>query len=159
MIQVILTVGMLGESRWAPGTVASAAALLAALGWHVVVPDFGLFLLLTAAVTGLGYGALKISDPVWVRTDPSSVVIDEVAGQWVAFLPLSWWLAQGALTPVVAIILALVAFSLFRLLDIAKPPPVSWADQLGGSLGIMLDDLLAGFGAALGLLVLLLIVG
>jgi phosphatidylglycerophosphatase A len=43
-----------------------------------------------------------------------------------------------------------LAFALFRLFDIVKPWPVSWADQkLGGATGIMLDDVLAGIWAAL----------
>jgi phosphatidylglycerophosphatase A len=41
------------------------------------------------------------------------------------------------------------AFCLFRLFDIAKPWPVSWADRRHDATGIMLDDLLAGALAAL----------
>jgi phosphatidylglycerophosphatase A len=38
-----------------------------------------------------------------------------------------------------------MGFALFRLFDIWKPWPVSWADQkIKGGLGIMLDDVLAG---------------
>jgi phosphatidylglycerophosphatase A len=45
-----------------------------------------------------------------------------------------------------------LAFALFRLLDIAKPWPVSWADDQGGAFGVMLDDILAGAIAAAALL-------
>jgi phosphatidylglycerophosphatase A len=38
-----------------------------------------------------------------------------------------------------------LAFALFRLLDIAKPWPISWLDrELGGGWGVMLDDIAAG---------------
>ena len=40
------------------------------------------------------------------------------------------------------------AFALFRLLDIAKPGPIGWADRQGGAFGVMADDVLAGLTAA-----------
>ncbi len=69
--------------------------------------------------------------------DPGHVVIDEAVGVWVALLPagLDWRLY-------------VTGFVLFRLFDIAKPWPVSWADRkVAGAQGIMLDDLLAGLMA------------
>ncbi len=33
---------------------------------------------------------------------------------------------------------------IFRLLDVAKPGPIGWADRQGGAAGIMADDLIAG---------------
>ena len=70
--------------------------------------------------------------------DPSFVVIDEVAGQWIALLP-------AGLDPV----LFVAGFLAFRLFDIWKPWPVSWADRdVPGALGVMLDDLIAGAYAA-----------
>jgi phosphatidylglycerophosphatase A len=44
---------------------------------------------------------------------------------------------------------AVVAFALFRILDIAKPPPVSWCEGVRGGPGVMLDDVAAGVLAAL----------
>jgi phosphatidylglycerophosphatase A len=44
---------------------------------------------------------------------------------------------------------AVVAFALFRILDIAKPPPVSWCEEVRGGPGVMLDDVAAGVLAAL----------
>ena len=40
------------------------------------------------------------------------------------------------------------AFLLFRLLDVRKPWPISWADRQKGPTGVMLDDVLAGLFAA-----------
>jgi phosphatidylglycerophosphatase A len=65
--------------------------------------------------------------------DPGWIVIDEVAGQWLTLL----------LTPP-----SFLGLALFRLFDIVKPWPASWADrQVKGGLGIMLDDILAGLMA------------
>jgi phosphatidylglycerophosphatase A len=77
------------------------------------------------------------------QTDPGFVVIDEVAGQWVA-------LAIAPINPGHA----LLGFALFRLFDIVKPWPVRQLERLHGGTGIMLDDLGAG---VYGLLVMLVV--
>lgn len=117
----------------ASGTVASAVAVLIGAG------------LLWASPWVLGVGAVVASvggfraiAAARVEGDPGWVVIDEVAGQWIALLGL----ARPALTGVVA------AFVLFRLLDVAKPGPVGWADRQNGAAGIMADDIIAGAIAA-----------
>ncbi len=70
--------------------------------------------------------------------DPGAIVIDEVAGQAITLI------AVGPDVMVYA-----VGFLAFRMLDIVKPWPVSWADRrLAGGIGIMLDDVLAGAIAA-----------
>ncbi len=66
--------------------------------------------------------------------DAPQIVADEVVGMWLALalLPATWWLV-------------LIAFLLFRLLDITKPGPVGWLDrEVEGGLGVMADDVLAG---------------
>jgi phosphatidylglycerophosphatase A len=71
------------------------------------------------------------------------VVIDEVAGQWIALLvvPLDWrWY--------------LAAFLLFRVFDILKPGPVRMAEKLPGGVGVMADDIVAGVFAAVCLLII-----
>ena len=70
------------------------------------------------------------------REDPGQVVIDEVAGQWIAL----------AVCPV-EIRHALLAFALFRLFDIVKPWPARQLERLHGGLGIMMDDVAAGMYA------------
>jgi phosphatidylglycerophosphatase A len=65
------------------------------------------------------------------RDDPGEIVIDEVAGLWVAL----------ALTPQA---LALPALFLFRVIDILKPFPVNAAERLPGGVGIMADDVVGG---------------
>jgi phosphatidylglycerophosphatase A len=131
-----------------PGTWGSLAALLCAWAIHGWCGKIGL-----AAATGIVFAvgcwaSAKIAKMSATR-DPSAIVIDEVVGQWLVLLgaaldPLSYFLA----------------FLLFRIFDIWKPWPVSWADRhLAGGLGIMLDDLLAAVYAFLVLAVLLAIGG
>ncbi len=79
--------------------------------------------------------------------DPSAVVIDEVAGQAIALLPV-YAFARGG-TPVRFWILVAAAFFLFRAVDVVKPGPVGAAEKLPGGLGVMADDLLGGALVAL----------
>jgi nicotinamide-nucleotide amidase len=81
--------------------------------------------------------------------DPSEIVIDEVAGQFVALWPVSFgaeFAGVGFLDLWPGIVTAFLAF---RLFDIWKPGPVGWADRQEGALGVMADDLIAGWLAAL----------
>ena len=72
--------------------------------------------------------------------DPSSIVIDEAIGIWIALSALDSF----------DIYQIILAFLLFRILDIWKPFPIGWIDKnIKGANGIMLDDVLAGLIAAL----------
>ncbi|MEA2176373.1 MAG: phosphatidylglycerophosphatase [Blastocatellia bacterium] len=98
-------------------------------------------------VTAAGVWAATRAEKLLGRKDPGAVVVDEVAGQLITFLfvPLSfelkWWMA-------------LAGFLLFRSFDIWKPYPVRRLEALESGLGIMADDVLAGFYAAICMLVL-----
>ena len=77
--------------------------------------------------------------------DPGSFVIDEVAGYFVAAsfagAAVDWREA-------------LVALVMFRLFDIAKPPPIRRLEKLGGRLGITVDDLMADIYAGVCVLIM-----
>jgi phosphatidylglycerophosphatase A len=121
----------------APGTWGSLAAL--PFAWVMV--RYGgpaLLALAVGAVFLIGWWAAATYVRGGPVADPGEVVIDEVAGQWLA-------LAFVPPDPV----LYLTGFVLFRLFDIRKPWPVGWADRtVAGGLGIMVDDILAGLYAA-----------
>jgi phosphatidylglycerophosphatase A len=122
-----------GLSPKAPGTMGSIAALPFAWG---IAYYYGSLALLAAAlaVFVIGVPLSTILAKELQTDDPQCIVVDEVAGQWLALAaaPLTW---QAYL----------LGFMLFRLFDITKPFPVSWADQkLQGGWGIMLDDIFAG---------------
>lgn len=153
MTRAIATFLFVGLLRPAPGTWGSLAALPCAWALHVLG---GPWLLLAAIglVFALGWWATVAETARTGIEDASEIVIDEVAGQWIALLPVSFGAAR-----VGAEITALwpgwvAAFLLFRLFDILKPGPVGWADRRKDALGVMLDDILAGVFAAIGVLVL-----
>jgi len=121
----------------APGTWGSLAAL--PFAW--VICSYGgyqILLLATAGIFAAGVWVSGIAAAESGAEDPGEVVIDEVAGQWLTL----------AVVPPDFLLYA-AGFVLFRVFDIWKPWPVSWADRnLKGGLGIMADDILAGVYAA-----------
>ncbi len=130
---LVASFGGVGFAPMASGTWGSLAALPGALliqhwaGW------IGL------AVAALAIAALGVwaSEEIVRRgdvRDPGFIVVDEVAGQFLALL-----FAPAGVAAWVA------AFLLFRAADIVKPFPANWCDRnLHGGLGVMLDDIVAG---------------
>jgi len=90
-------------------------------------------------VASVGTWAATRAEKLLGKKDPGAVVVDEVAGQLVTFLFVPWLAGGWAV---------FAGFVAFRVFDIWKPYPVRRLEGLGGGLGIMADDLLAGFYAA-----------
>lgn len=148
MTRFLATFAYTGLLKPAPGTWGSAAAVLAAWPIHA----FGgplLLVLATIVVILVGLWAARDYMAQTGTHDPSEIVIDEVAGQWIALWPVSLGAAHAGASITALWPGALAAFAFFRLLDIWKPGPIGWADQQPGALGVMLDDIAAGWIAAL----------
>ena len=141
---LLATWGGTGLSPFAPGTVGSMAALplcvwaLHLAPWWVVG--------LGAALWVLGVWSAARAGAAWGQVDHPAIVIDEVLGQLIA-MAIPWFWLQ---TPVNPVLLAAIAFALFRLFDITKPWPVRYFDRTWKSpAGVMFDDVLAGVLAGL----------
>ena len=142
-----------GYLRPAPGTWGSLAAVVAALVVHQIGGPVLLGLGIVLAFTA-GTWAARIEAETSEDHDPGWIVIDEVAGQWIALLPVSLG-AHLTGEPMIALWPGLVAaFLLFRLFDIWKPWIIGQADRRGDALGVMLDDVWAGAFAAVVVLAL-----
>jgi len=128
-----------GYAPAAPGTFGSLFAL--PVGW-ALASEGGVYALALGAI-GISAIGVWAADAYMAQAgehDPGPVVIDEVAGQWLAMLPMAAMLTWQAVA---------IAFVLFRLFDIWKPWPISWADRnIDGGLGVMVDDIMAGIAAA-----------
>ena len=109
--------------------------------WFVPFSRVGVVALFVVA-TLIGLWAAEHAERALGTKDPGAIVIDEVAGMTlsVLFLPL---------TPLVLA----AGFALFRAFDIWKPFPARRSQQLGGGVGVMIDDLIAGLYALVILLV------
>ncbi|HIF73897.1 MAG TPA: phosphatidylglycerophosphatase A [Porticoccaceae bacterium] len=121
----------------APGTAGTLVAVIMYLLLPQISPLIYVSLLLISFVFGVWICG-KTAQDIGIK-DPSGIVWDEFVGYWITmFMAPSGW------------IWVIIGFVLFRLLDIVKPWPIKWADkQIGGGMGIMLDDVLAGIMAAL----------
>ena len=93
------------------------------------------------AITVVGIWAGTRTEELAGRKDPGKIVVDEVAGQLIALLPLLFvnW----------TITMVIVSFILFRFFDIVKPYPANRLQDLEGGVGVMCDDLVAGAYAAI----------
>jgi phosphatidylglycerophosphatase A len=132
-----------GLLRPGPGTWGAAAAALVwlavGMGFHLV-PGLLTWLTLAAALLAIAVGiptATRVEQESG-REDPGHVVIDEVAGQWIALLHARVNLSH-----------LLAGFLFFRLFDIVKPWPARQLEGLPAGWGIMLDDVAAGVYALL----------
>ena len=155
---LIPTFFYLGFIRPAPGTWGSLAGIsLAYIVLEVTnLLIFCLFLILTIVIgfwTTKKYLEQNPDD-----SDPSEVVIDEVIGQWIATLPIGYAVQFTQTSSENYWIVWLWAFVSFRFFDIIKLGLVGWADNLGGVVGVILDDILAGIAASLTVFVLLIMI-
>ena len=151
MIRAVTTFFGVGLLPMAPGTFGSLAAL--PFGLLLTVWGGPLALMLGAGcVFLLGLWATERHTKGGGDHDPSEIVIDEVVGQWIAMAPLAMNIGffGGDLFIDLFVNLGL-SFVLFRVFDITKPFPVSRADRMATPMGVMLDDVLAGIMAAIGL--------
>jgi phosphatidylglycerophosphatase A len=153
MTHLIATFFYVGHLRPGPGTWGSLAALPVAWLIYQIGGPWALVAGIALAF-GLGYWATQQETRDAADHDPSHIVIDEVAGQWVALLPLAFGAANAGV-PILALWPGwIAAFVLFRLFDIWKRGPVGWADRQPGAWGVMLDDIVAGLLAAIGVTLL-----
>lgn len=151
MTHLIATFFYVGHMRPAPGTWGSLAALPCAWVIYVLTGPWGL---VVGAVLSypLGVWATAVETHGKDDHDPSEIVIDEVCGQWIALLPVAFG-AQMMSADITALWPGwIAAFVLFRLFDITKWGPIGWADRMHGPTGVMLDDVIAGVFAAIGVI-------
>lgn len=148
--RLVSTLFGVGHLRPAPGTWGSAVAVAAGVAIDHVL-GFPMLVLATLLVIPLGYWATAATVADRTEKDPSEIVIDEVAGQWIALLfPAAafWWRGMEDWW-LVAWPGWVAAFLFFRLFDIWKPGPAGHADRKHTAAGTMEDDLWAGLFAGL----------
>ena len=131
---------MIGKIKYAPGTIAS---LMTCLLFLLLINIFNMIaiFLITLIIFFYSFVAINNSFDEFKTDDPQEIVVDEVIGQ---MLPLLAIPIYETLYPLPTMYYCAAAFLLFRLFDIWKPYPINYVDNnIKGSLGIMLDDILA----------------
>ncbi|MCB1309467.1 MAG: phosphatidylglycerophosphatase A, partial [Leptospiraceae bacterium] len=122
-----------GYLPFMPGTFGTLVAIPLTIALSLLAVPYRLVIVLALIVIGLWSIHVMLEREKEVE-DPGYIVIDEIAGYslgLIFFAQLDW-------------VLLGFGFLLFRFFDIVKPPPVRQLDQMGGSYGVMLDDLMAG---------------
>ena len=148
MQKLFVTFFYSGLLRPAPGTWGSLAGAIVGVGIYYYI---GLETLFMASIL-LFLASISIIDSYEAKSgthDDSSIVIDEVAGVWLAIsIALSSWEQLGV--DKFGWISVILAFVFFRILDITKPSIIGRLDRnLKGGLGVMSDDMVAGLFAGL----------
>jgi len=144
----------LGHLRPAPGTWGSAGALVAGLAIDYYL-GFLVLVAATVLATILGFWACAEELRDRPGADPSEIVIDEIAGQWLTLLfpAFAFWRMGLTDWAVAAYPGWIAAFVFFRIFDIWKPWLVGRADRRHDAAGVMLDDLWAGLFAGFAVMV------
>ena len=143
----------IGFIPFMPGTAASFAAL--PLAWFLLkVGQTNGLIVGTLIIFTVSYFVVKIALKYSKDNhDPSFIVVDEVTGQLFTFiLPALFWKGEWRIEAYIA------GFILFRFFDILKPFHVGWVQKnVKGSLGVILDDIIAALYATVLLFIIMLI--
>ena len=141
----LATLGGLGLFPIGPGTVGSI------FGWFIFIAVSHFIsaismVILTTFVIIFSVFISSIVTKDLIEKDHKSIVIDELAGIWLAMIPVIFI----ASTQYERSIYALLALIIFRIFDILKPFPISYIDKnFKNGLGVVLDDLIAAIFAAI----------
>lgn len=135
-----LTVGFSGLSPKAPGTVGSFVSLLLILPFIPYLHVSTIFLI-ALLITVLAVKQIDIYEKEVGVHDGKEIVIDELAGMWIA-------ISICGITEANMMIMAPIAFIYFRIFDIWKPSVIGRIDrEVKGGWGVMGDDIVAGIAA------------
>ncbi|MFK7840364.1 MAG: phosphatidylglycerophosphatase A [Bdellovibrionales bacterium] len=140
-----------GLMKPAPGTWGSLGAVPFAFLIFGISGFWG-FIATIIIMTPIGFWATAKYEASSGIHDNKQIVIDEVVGQWIAFIPVFYVTStleygMGLMPLGISIVLA---FILFRIFDITKPWPISHFDKnVKGATGVMVDDIIAGLFAAI----------
>ena len=127
----------IGFIPFASGTFGSLAGLI--IGYTLNLINYNLFFLIIPILFILGVIASNTYKKQTGEKDSSVIVIDEVVGQLIAMMFV-----------MDDYVLVFISFIIFRLFDIYKPWPASYADKkMTGGFGVMLDDVFAGIYTAI----------
>ena len=153
---LFLTCLYIGKAKYAPGTLAS---LVTCIFFFITINILGEFVLLFFTLFIFFYSlfAINLSFDKFNSKDPQEIVVDEVVGQMLPLLAIPIY-ETLYLAPIE--FYCFFSFLLFRLFDIWKPYPINYIDNnTVGALGIMMDDVLAGFFTIISLIIIFFFLG
>ena len=139
----ILTMFGIGESKFAPGTVASFVTCLIYICLYNYQIKISLLLIFLGLLIIFSSYAIDKFKNVFKEIDAKEIVIDEFIGQSVPILTIYNIIEKNNFNHF--ILYTFLSFILFRIFDIWKPYPINKIDnEMKNGFGIILDDLVAG---------------
>jgi len=141
VLQLIATGFLIGRIGIAPGTLGTLVGIPV-----LYIVSFNQWTIITATAILFAVGLIASNEIIRLTgdADPEEVVIDEIVGYMACFVFIAPTLKTYIL-----------AFIIFRVLDIVKPFPINLFERLPGAYGVMMDDLVAGLMTSFFLLLLL----
>ena len=152
MNRFFITLGYSGLAPFAPGTVGTLVSLPIGMLILIYFDAYTLFLA-TTLISIIAIKQINKYEKITGTHDDKSIVIDELAGMWFAL----------SVAPAISIgmneitnfengflIQSALSFALFRYFDIKKPSIIGRIDrEAKGGIGVMGDDIIAGFAAGI----------
>jgi len=135
----IATLGPIGYLP-IPGTVATIVSLFLVYGFSLIPISDNVYAIITLFTLFLSLKIIGRALEYFRKKDPSEIVLDEVVGCLITFCCI----------PISVTTLA-IGFCLFRFFDVLKPLGIRHSQHLYGSLGVVVDDVLAGICANIAL--------
>ena len=151
----ILTLTMLGigNSKYAPGTVASFVTCIIYICFYTAQVKILFLILSVALIYVFSVYIIDNSKNLFPEIDAKEIVIDEFIGQSIPILTIYSLIEKNNF--IYFILYTLISFILFRIFDILKPFPINTIDQkMKNGFGVILDDVVAGFYSVTILLVI-----
>jgi|TARA_B110000285_G_C15102114_1_gene605619 phosphatidylglycerophosphatase A len=151
---LILTMLGVGNSRYAPGTVASFMTCLIYICFYNFQVSIFFLILNIVLIFVFSVYAIDIFKTSFSEIDAKEIVIDEFIGQSIPILTIYIFVKENNLN--YFILYTLISFILFRIFDIWKPYPINIIDKkMKNGFGVVLDDVVAGIYSAITLLTII----
>lgn len=139
-----------GLAPKAPGTFGTLAAV--PLFYLLAMLNIESYIAVLVITSFAGFWFCHVTSDAMGVHDHKAIVWDEFVGYWITMLPVLFFYPNLKNTTDIPFIWIAIGFALFRFFDVLKPFPISWLDKkVDGGFGIMIDDIVAGAFAAIGL--------
>ena len=144
--------GVIGYSKYAPGTVASFITCIIYIFFYSYIVNIFLLIFFVCLIFIYSVYAIdSLKRNSFDQVDAKEIVIDEFVGQSIPILTIFFFLPKYNINDF--LLYTLSSFILFRFFDIVKPYPINKIDKnMKNGFGVMLDDVLAGVYASIVLL-------
>ena len=152
---LVITMMGIGNSKYAPGTVASFVTCLIYIFLYNIQINIIFLILIVIIIFIFSVYSIDVFKNTFSKVDAKEIVIDEFIGQSIPILTIYSFVEKNNLSHF--ILYTLISFILFRIFDICKPYPINRIDEkMKNGLGVILDDVVAGVYSSIILLTIIL---